>query len=312
MTEAFEKQPPVPYQKTSVWKRFRTLHVQKMIVAYAVVIPAAAYYILFFVYPLFRAVYFSFTNYRMISAPKAFVGLLNYQQLFNDDKWITALKHTFEYTALYVPSVFVLALIMALVINQLTFGRGFFRAVYFAPVMTAGVAVAIIFRYVLHPSLGLGNEVLRIFGLPPSQWYLTPGDAMPTLVLISGWESIGYQMILLLAGLQNIPAHFYDAAKVDGAGIWQRFRYITMPLLQPTLLFVIVTTVIGAFQQFTDAYLFAGAPRQGMSVALTYIYGYGITEGYLGFASAAAIVLFVIIMIFTLIQLRLMRVRWEY
>ncbi|MGD8751727.1 MAG: sugar ABC transporter permease [Anaerolineales bacterium] len=302
----------VKVPKLTVRERLATLRAQKMIMAYAVVIPAALFYLTFFLYPVIRAFFLSFTNYRMMSSAREVVGLNNYVRLFSDPKWKLALGHTFQYTAMAVPTVIILAMILALLVNQVTVGRGIYRAIYFAPVMTAGVAIAIIFRYLLHPSLGVGNQVLRLVGLPPYQWYLNPGNAMPTLVLITTFESVGYSMIILLAGLQNIPQHFYDAAKVDGAGAWQRFLFVTIPLLQPTLLFVFVTSVIGAFQVFTAAYLFSAAPRNAMSVALTYVYRWGIHEGYLGYASAAAVVLFGIIMIFTLVQLRLLRVRWEY
>jgi ABC-type sugar transport system permease subunit len=311
-TSESERVTGIKAPKLTLRERLGTLHAQKMMMAYGIVIPAALFYLIFFLYPVIRAFFLSFTNYRMMSGDRSFVAFQNYERLFGDEKWGLALNHTFQYTAMSVPAVIILAMILALLVNQIKAGKAIYRGIYFAPVMTAGVAMAIIFRYTLHPSLGIGNQILRFFGLPPYQWYLNPGNAMPTLVLITVFEGVGYQMIILLAGLQNIPAHFYDAAKVDGAGIWQRFRFITIPLLQPTLLFVFVTSVIGSFQVFTTAYLFGAAPRNGMSVALTYIYRWGIREGYLGYASSAAIILFGIIMIFTLIQLRLLRVRWEY
>jgi ABC-type sugar transport systems, permease components len=253
--------------------------------------------------------------YYQIGAPsKYFIGLENYKQLVTDPEFLISLKNTFIYVATYVPAVILLSLILALLLNTIHRGAGIYRAIYFAPVMTAGVAVAIIWRFVLHPSLGPANQVLRALGLPPSDWLVGASTAMPSMVLVSVWQSMGFQTILFLAGLKGIPQHFYDAAKIDGAGRWQCFRHITWPLLQHTTLFVTITTIIGSFQIFTLAYLFGrmGGPGNSLLVVVSYIQHEVMSRGNLGYASAIAVVLFVIILFFTVMQLKVGRVRWQY
>ena len=299
--------------KLKFLQRLRTLRGQQLLAAYLVMLPLVVSYGLFFVYPFMRAIYMSMTDYRLIAKEKPFIGLQNYQELFANPKWWKSVANTAEYTVLAVPAVLVLGLVIALLLNNIGRGRGFYRAIYFAPVITSGVAVAILWRYMMNPQIGLLNAILRGLGLPGSKWNLGATTVIPSIAMVAVWQSVGYHMILFLAGLQGIPPHFYDAAKVDGANRWQCFRHITLPLLQHTLLFEIVTSVIGSFQIFTMAALLGGqVPRAGGSVIVTFIYGWGLTMGYMGFASAGALVLFIVILIFSLVQLRMGRVRWQY
>jgi multiple sugar transport system permease protein len=256
----------------------------------------------------------SFQDYKLMALSKPFIGLENYRTAFRDGDFAIALKNTLQYVAMVVPALFVLSLLEALAINLIKRGKALYRAIYFAPVMTGSVAVALVWRYVMHPSYGLANLALRAVGLPPSRWIIGAETAMPSLAMIAIWQSMGYQMILFLAGLQSVPVHLYDAAKIDGAGIWQRFWHITWPLLRPTVTFVLVTSVIGSFQVFDLAYVFGyqGGPQKSLLVLVIYMRDWALELQEVGYASAMAFILFGIIFVFTAIQLRLTRVRWEY
>ena len=290
------------------------LRTQQLLTAYLFVLPAIVFFLIFLVYPLVRGLAMSLQNYHIAAADKPFVGLENYRKLFSDPDFSTSVFATFRFTVMYVPTVIVIALALAVMLNMIRRGAALYRAIYFAPVMTAGVAVALIWRYVMHPSLGSANLLLESVGLPPLEWFVSASTAMPSLVLVSVWQSMGLQTILFLAGLQGIPQHFYDAAKIDGAGQWQSFRHITLPLLQHTTLFVTVTTIIGSFQVFTLAFLFGrdGGPGKSILVMVVYIQHTIMGRGNAGYAAAMAFILFTIIMIFTLAQLILLRARWEY
>jgi multiple sugar transport system permease protein len=283
-------------------------------VAWGFLLPIVCYYLVFNLYPIGLAVYMSFHDWQLNALTKPFNGLENYIRLASDLDFGLALRNTAQYIVMYVPALFVVSLAGALALNTIRRGRSVYRAIYFAPVMTAGIVVALIWKYILHPSYGLANAMLNTVGLPSLPWLVQAKTAMPSLVMIAVWESMGYQIVLFLAGLQSIPAHLYDSAKIDGASIWQRFRYITWPLLRPTVTFVLVTVVIGAFQMFTLAYAFGyyGGPSSSLLVAVMYIRHQMLTIGNVGYASAMALVLFAIISVVTVIQLRLTRVRWRY
>jgi multiple sugar transport system permease protein len=295
-------------------RRPLTVRTRQVLIGYLFVLPAVVFFLIFLIYPLVRGLVMSLQEYYIGAPSKPFIGLANYGRVAADPDFWTALQNTFEYTATYVPAVIGVSLLLALLLNAIHKGAAIYRAIYFAPVMTAGVAVAIIWRYVMHPSLGLANGVLRALGLPPSDWLVGASTAMPSMVLVSVWESMGFQVILFLAGLQSIPPHLYDAARIDGAGRWQSFRYITWPLLHHTTLFVTVTTIINSFQIFTLAFMFGrlGGPGKSLLVMVAYIQHWVMGRGNAGYGAAMAFVLFAIIMLFTVLQLLLLKARWEY
>ena len=286
---------------------------KRQLTGYAFISPWLIALVVFIGYPFLAAFYFSFCDYPPLKEP-VFIGLENYRTAFGDVDFIIALKNTFKYVVMVIPALFVVSLVEALAINTIRWGRAVYRTIYFAPVMTGAVAVALIWRYIMHPGIGLANVVLRALGLPPSQWFIHPETAMLSLVIVAIWQSMGYQMILFLAGLQSIPAHLYDAAKIDGAGIWQRFWHITWPLLQPTVGVVLITSIIGAFQIFDLGYMFGGfgGPQKSLLFLVIYMRNRALEVGEVGYASAMAFILFGIIFVFTVVQLRLTRVRWEY
>ncbi|MDE0182141.1 MAG: sugar ABC transporter permease [Caldilineaceae bacterium] len=291
-----------------------SLRQRRYVVAWTFLAPILLYYLVFALYPIALAVVMSVSDWKLNNPVRPFIGLQNYVKLASDTDFRLALANTVEYTVMYVPGVFVVSLIGAMALNSIRHGRALYRAIYFAPVMTAGIVVALIWKYMLHPSYGLANVVLNAVGLPSQPWLVQAKTAMASLVMIAVWESMGYQMVLFLAGLQGIPLHLYDSAKIDGANIWQRFVHITWPLLRPTVTFVLVVTVIGAFQMFTLAYAFGyyGGPGDSLLVAVMYIRHQMLTLGNVGYAAAMALVLFAIISIVTIIQLRMTRTRWRY
>jgi multiple sugar transport system permease protein len=196
-----------------------------------------------------------------------------------------------------------LGLLIALLLDLRIRGRAFYRMMFFAPNVTSMVAVSVIWVWIFDPTWGLLDFVLSLFGLPQLQWLADPAQAMPAIIVVAVWKSVGFAMLIYLAGLQGIPTHFYEAAKVDGANAWARFRSITWPLLLPTTFFLLVTEIIGSSQVFDVVFVMTGGgPIQATRVIVFYLYQYAFQFFKLGFASAVAWVLFVFILLITLAQ----------
>jgi multiple sugar transport system permease protein len=223
--------------------------------------------------------------------------------------------NTVRYVAYFAVPDVIIALFLALLLNQRIRWKGFFRTAFFAPVVTSTVATAVIWRYLYQPNFGLFSQILRLFGLPKVTVLIDPKTAMLGVAAYSVWKSVGYNMIIFLAGLQGIPTVFYEAARIDGASRYHIFRHITLPLLQPTTLFVTVITMIGSFQVFTQIFIMtSGGPLRSTLPIVQHIYyvafqGHGFDAGY---ASAISMLLFLILMILTLFQLRIGRAKWDY
>lgn len=234
-----------------------------------------------------------------------FVGAANYRTLLNEPLFWKALKNTLYFVLLGVPATMGVALAAALGVTAgVTRLKPVFRTVYFAPVVTTLVAVAVVWRYLYHPRFGLINGFLGAFGVGPIAWLADPRWAMPAIVLLAVWKNFGYTMIIFVAGLQAIPEQLYEAARLDGASVWQRFRHITLPGLAPTTTFVAVITVIGYFQLFAEPYVMTsgGGPVNATLSVVLYMFKEGFRWWNIGYAAAAAFVLFWIILAVTLVQ----------
>jgi multiple sugar transport system permease protein len=266
---------------------------------------------LFFLLPVVAALFLSFTDfdiYALRTLENArIVGLDNYVALLRDPLFWTALRNTLYFVLLGGPLSVAVSLGAALLVSaRLVRFKGFFRTVYFAPVVTTLVAVAVVWRYIYHPRFGLLNYALGFLGIDPIDWLGDPVWAMPSIILLAVWKNFGYNMVIFIAGLQAIPDYLYEAAELDGAGPWQRFRHVTLPSLAPTFLFVGLLTMIGYFQLFAEPYVMTqGGPLHATYSVVLFMYEQGFRWWNMGFAAAIAFVLFLIILGATLLQLRL-------
>jgi len=283
----------------------------------AFVAPALGLIVLFFVVPVVAGFLLAATDFDIYGigdfSTARFVGPGNLAALLHDPVFWKALANTFYFVLVGGPLSVAVSLAAAMLLNaRLVRLKGFFRTVYFAPVVTTMVAVAVVWRYLYHPRFGLLNQILALFGLPDVNWLGDPRWAMPAIILMAVWKNFGYNMIIFVAGLQSIPTTLYEAARVDGAGPWQQFRRITVPALRPMLMFVGIITMIGYFQIFTEPYVLTGGTGGPLNATLSlvmYMYKQGFRWWNIGFAATVAIVLFVIILVGTLIQMRVQRER---
>lgn len=284
--------------------------------AWGFVAPALVALTAFFFLPIVAALLLSFTDFDLYALADLgnlrFVGLDNYLTLLRTPLFWKALGNTVEFVALGVPLSIATSLGAALLINsKLARFKGLFRTVFFAPVVTTLVAVAVIWRYLFNTQYGLINWALGAVGLGPVDWLGDPHWAMPAIVLFAVWKNFGYNMIILLAGLQTIPDELYEAARIDGAGPLAQFRHVTLPALAPVMLVVSILTMAAYFQLFAEPYVMTqGGPVESTTSILYLMFVQGFQFWNLGFATAVAFVLFAILFVLTLVQLRVMR-RWS-
>jgi multiple sugar transport system permease protein len=246
----------------------------------------------------------SFTRWDLLS-PAEFVGLQNYEKMFTRDPlfW-QALKVTAIYTIFYVPIELAGGLLLAMIMNQKLRFRNAFRTIYYLPSVLPGVAFVVLWMWILNPNAGLLNTLLSYVGIDGPRWLADPDWALPALLMMSLW-GLGRSMVIYLAGLQGIPVHLYEAAAIDGAGRWQAFRKITLPMLTPTIFFTLVLSIISTFQTFTSAFVATdGGPLDSTLFYVLYLYRQAFQFFNMGYASALAWVLFVVILALTLIIVR--------
>ena len=283
--------------------------------AWGFVAPALVALGLFFFLPVAAALILSFTDFDIYAVADIgnlrFVGFDNYLHLLETPLFWKALGNTAWFVILGVPLSIMMSLAAALLLdNKLARFKGFFRTVYFAPVVTTLVAVAVIWRYLLHTKYGLINWALGGIGIGPVDWLGDPHWSMPAIVLFAVWKNFGYNMIIILAGLQTIPEELHEAARIDGANAFQRLRHVTLPGLAPVLLVVSILTMAGYFQLFAEPYVMTqGGPVESTVSILYFMYEQGFRWWNLGFASAIAFVLFLIMFALTLVQLKVSE-RW--
>ncbi len=273
--------------------------------------PAMLLLLTFLIAPFVMAVILSFTNQRLISPlPTRFIGMRNYIRLFGDrDFWI-AMRNTATFAAVVVPLQSGLALLLAILVNRRIRGINLFRGIYFVPVVITMVVVCVIWYFLLLYPQGLVNALVRVVSmgrLGPYDWLRDPRLAMPTIILISIWQGVGFQMVIYLAGLQGIPRELYEAAVIDGASPWQQFLHVTMPGLRNTHIFVLVTTTILAFKLFTQVeVLTQGGPLGATNTLVRYIFVSGYKELKVGYASAASVIFVLAVLLIASIQRKLL------
>jgi multiple sugar transport system permease protein len=289
--------------------------IRKEWTAYLFLAPTLVLFAIFTVFAVLYSFYLSFHKWNILEPDKVFVGLGNYARLLSDQRFHLAVFNTLYYTAFAVPLTMIAGLIVALLLNNKIRFRGIFRTLYYIPNITPLVVSAIIWKWVYQGDYGLLNYYLLQLHLikEPVRWLSDPNLVMPAVILMSIWGGAGYHMVIFLAGLQAIPEEYYDASKVDGANKFQRLRFITLPLLKPTTLFLFITSTIGAIQIFTQVYIMTnGGPLNRTSTIGFYLYEKAFRHFEMGYASAMAYALFGMVFIFTLIQLRLMRQDVQY
>lgn len=279
--------------------------------AWLFVAPALSAIALFLFVPVFASLLLSFTDFDIYAVAELgnlrFVGFANYQTLLAEPLFWQALRNTLYFVAVGGPLSVAASLAAALLVNaRLARCRPLFRTAFFLPVVTTLVAIAVVWRYLYHPRIGLINQLLSGFGVEPIDWLGDPHWAMPAILLMSIWKNFGFNMIIFVAGLQAIPERLYEAASLDGAGPWRQFRYVTLPMLAPTALFVAVMTMIGGFQLFAEPYVMTqgGPSNRTLSVVLL-MFQEGFRYWNMGYAAAIAFVLFAILLAGTALQLKL-------
>jgi multiple sugar transport system permease protein len=265
----------------------------------------------FLVVPMLSSLGLSLVEWNLIQSPH-WRGLGNYRELLHDSRFRHALLHTAYFVAGYLPIVFFGGLGLALVLNRKLKGVAWIRTVYFLPVVTSWVVVALMWKWLLNPQFGVVNFLLGRIGIVGPGWWTDPHWAMPSIILASAWKDVGYSMILFLGGLQAISPEYYEAATVDGANAWQRFRKITLPLLSPTSFFVVVISLINNIQVFDQVWVMTGGgPVESTTVVVQQIVQNAFSYSRMGYAAAMSWVLFAIILLVTLTQFRLQR-RWVH
>lgn len=281
--------------------------------AYLYLLPTLLIIGAFSFYPVVRALLISLTHWMPLHSE--YIGLQNYKDLLVDPEFWQSMGHTLYYVVGTVPTGILIALGIALLLNLPLKGRSFYRLAYFLPYVTTLVAVAMVWAWIFNQRYGLLNYFLRFLHLSPVGWLLEPQWAIPALIIMSIWKSLGWNVVVFLAGLQNVDRELQDAARVDGAGSWHVFRHITWPLLSPVTFFVSIISIIGAFKVFTEVYVLWGTtpgPLRSASTIVFFVYEKAFQQNNMGYASAASYVLFFIIFIITLIQFAFSRRRVYY
>lgn len=290
------------WQRRLLWNEYRD--------GYLFILPWLIGFVIWVAIPMLASAYIALTDWDIVT-PARWVGLAGFLKLLRDDRFYLSLYNTAYYVVIGVPTHVALALIAALAMNLSIRGIGIFRTLYYLPSVTPAVASAMLWLWLFNAEFGLVNHGLRAVGLPGVLWLQDPRWSKPAFILMSYW-SIGAQMVILLAGLQSIPQHLYEAAEMDGAGRFARFRHVTLPLLTPSIFFTLIVGFIGAFQVFTQAYIMtSGGPVNSTLFYVLYLYRTGFENFQMGYASALAWVLFVIILAITLLQFRIAD-RWVY
>lgn len=283
--------------------------------AYLFLAPGLLLFAVFVVFGVSFSFYLSFHEWNIIEPEKPFVGLGNYIDLMQDRRFKGAVVNTLYYAGISVPLTMLSGLLVALLLNNQIWGRGIFRTLYYLPAVTSAVAAAIIWKWIYNGDYGLLNFYLLKFGLisEPLGWLSNPDLAMPSVILVSVWQGVAFQMVVFLAGLQAIPQELYDAAKVDGATAWKRLRHITIPLLSPTMFFLFIISMIGALQQFTNVFLLTGGGPLRRTTTVGYmVYQKAFKEFEMGYASAISYLLFAMMVVFTVLYWRHMYREIEY
>lgn len=287
--------------------------------AYLFVAVPVVLFAVFVVVPVFVSMFWSFTRYDVLHPP-VWVGLENYWTLFTQDpRFWKAFRNTVLYVIGVVPTGLTIAVLLAVALEEITRGKQLFKALYFLPTVTSVVAISVVWKWLFAgEKFGLINFLLIQCGLEPIDWLLSPTWTLPAIMIMSVWAGLGYNLVLFSAGLSTIPSSLYEAAKVDGAGWWARFWHITLPMLKPTLIFVVTMSIIASFQIFDQVYIMTGGTSEGvggvLDSALTivaYLYDQGFQKFHMGYASAIAYLIFGCVLALTLLNRRVFQAQGD-
>lgn len=276
------------------------------------ILPVFIGLLIFYIIPFFQNIFYSFTDLNSFGKWQ-FVGISNYQKILADEKFISAVKNTLIYTVFTVPLILIISMFIASLLNSKIKGIGIYRTLYFLPAVTMPAATAMIWKWLFNGQYGLVNQLFMKIGLAPQAWVADPQYARMSLIIVGVWMGLGMNIIYFLAGMQAIPKQYYEAAKLDGANAWTTFWKITLPSLKPTIFFVLVTSVIGAFQVFDIIFLMIPAKSLALDTtrSIVYIfYQYAVEFGQKGYGAAVATILFVMILIVTILQIILQK-KWS-
>jgi multiple sugar transport system permease protein len=279
-----------------------------VLVGWSFILPSFLGFAAFTLVPMAGAFLVAFTDWDSFSTPE-WTGFANFRRMWQDDNFWTALQNTCWYAAGHIPLTLAASLGLAVLLNQKLRGVGVLRTAFFFPYVTSLVAVAVVWNMLLSPDVGPVNQVLRHLGVShPPGWTTSTDWSLPALILASVWRDMGYYMVLFLAGLQTIPAELYEAARIDGAGTWARFRFVTLPGLRPTTFFVLVMLTISSFKVFDLVQVMTeGGPGRSSLVLSQLIFREGITQGRFGYSSAISLALFALCLVITLVQFQFQR-----
>lgn len=301
---------PVPIPRRRPWL---TQSRKEILFFYLFISPWIIGFLVFLFGPIVASAYLSLTHYDAVNPP-TFIGLQNFSALFADPLFWQSLKVTTLYSVFSVPLGIAVSLSVAILLNQKIPFVAFFRAIYYLPSVISGVAVALLWMWIFNPSFGLLNYALQAtVHVQGPQWLFSEQWVLPSLIIMSLW-SVGGSIVLYLAGLQGVPTEFYDAARIDGANAWRRFRHITIPMISPVILFTLITGIISSFQTFTQVNIMThGGPHYASLFYIYYLWqnAFGGSQIDMGYASAMAWILFVVILLLTIVALRSSR-RWVY
>jgi multiple sugar transport system permease protein len=289
--------------RVRAYRRGSKLRLRNALIGWSFILPNFIGFGLLTLVPIVVLFYMSFTNWNVFGKAD-WIGLANFERLIGDGSFRVSVVNTLYYSALHIPLTIVVSLGLALLLNNKLRGVAFFRTAAFFPYITSIVAIAVVWNLLFSPEYGPINEFLRFIGIQnPPGWLTSPEWAMPAVVIVSTWRDMGYYMILFLAGLQTVPRELHEAARVDGANVWQRFVNVTLPCLRPTMFFVTVMLTINSFKIFDLILVMTdGGPGQSTLVMSQFIYRKGFEESQFGYASAAAVVLFFMCIIVTILQ----------
>lgn len=294
--------------------RRRTLRRADALAGLSLIAPSAAVFAAFVFLPVLLVAYVSFTDWDLLSNRMNFVGLQNYTGLLGSPEFLQALRNTLYFAGVQIPLDMGISLGFALLLNRKLRGVSVYRAAFFTPVVTSTVAMAAVWLWIYEPEMGLANYVLKFLRLSPVGWLDDPSWAMPAVILMSIWKGLGYDIVIFLAGLQNIPDMYLEAAAIDGASVWHRFWRVTFPLLSPVTYFVLVMSVINSFKVFTQIHVMTptGGPLKSTAVLVFYIYSEAFERYHFGAAAAASVMLFALVVAATLLQRKIAEKRVHY
>lgn len=272
--------------------------------AYWLILPYVLFFVAFVAYPLVFSLILVFNRWNIVT-PMQWIGLKNFDRLIGDVVFYKSLLNTLTFLAVHIPLQIAVALALALLLNEQIRGRGLFRAIYFLPVVVSGVAVTILWQQLYSYDNGVLNTLLHAVGLPAVPWLVDPKMSMPSIAIMATWKNVGIYVVLFLVGLQNIPRELYEAASLDGARQFMQFRYITLPMLNPTIVVIVVLSTIGGFSLFIEPYvLTGGGPMQSTLSGMLYIYNQAFYFGHMGYAATLGFVYALVILGVVLLQRR--------